>query len=98
MPWVLSDCMKPEESVATATKYYVKRASGKVLGPFPTRVIQQMIRSKQVAPEAEVSADKVTFTPVSEHPDFASILDEKFTGQDARVKTHAKIPSDSADL
>ena len=66
-------------------KLYVRRSSGKVLGPFPTRVIEQMIRSKQLDAEASVSEDGASFTPIAEHEQFAKLLGVDFSGKVART-------------
>ena len=74
-------------------KLYVRRSSGKVLGPFPTRVIEQMIRSKQLDEHSAVSEDGANFTPIAEHESFAALLGIDYTGKSTRTSGDGNLPS-----
>ena len=67
-------------------KYYIKRRSGRVIGPFRARVIEQMIRSKQVDKDTEASEDKVEWQLISDLPEFAEIFGEDYSGSVARSR------------
>ena len=42
----------------TAERYYVKRPTGKVFGPFDKNAIQLMLKSNKLGFDAQVSQDK----------------------------------------
>ena len=55
----------------TAERYYVKRPTGKVFGPFDKNAIQLMLKSNKLGFDAQVSRDKEVWRALSEIPDFA---------------------------
>ena len=55
----------------TAERYYVRRPTGKVFGPFDKNAIQIMLKSNKLDAAAEVSRDKQAWFALSEVPDFA---------------------------
>ncbi len=52
-------------------RYYVKRPTGKIFGPFDKNAIQLMLKSNKLDANAEVSHDKISWMPLSDVPDFA---------------------------
>jgi len=95
MSYVCPDCdhvFHVAKAAASSSKYYVRRSSGKVLGPFPSRVVEQMIRSKQVDAECQLSTDSQEFHSVSEYQDFAALLSVEFTGKGARTTVAPDLP------
>src|SRR5690554_958924 len=52
-------------------RYYVKRPTGKVFGPFDQNAIRLMLKGNKLGTDAQVSTDKETWTPISEVPAFA---------------------------
>ncbi|MEZ4458695.1 MAG: zinc-ribbon domain-containing protein [bacterium] len=56
-------------------RYYVKRPTGKVFGPFDTSAIQMMLKSGKLAGDAEVSIDKISWAPISSIGDFGSLVE-----------------------
>ena len=88
-------------SVSPTTKLYVQRAAGKVLGPFALRVVEQMVRSRQLAGDGKLSVDQVQWVSVAEHSHFAPLLVEEFGGVVARTSAdggHADLPVAAAAL
>lgn len=57
----------------TAERYYVKRPTGKVFGPFDKNAIQLMLKSNKLGFDAQVSQDKESWQPLSAIPEFAQI-------------------------
>ncbi len=55
----------------TAERYYVRRPTGKVFGPFDKNAIQLMLKSNKLDANAEVSRDKQTWQALADVPDFA---------------------------
>lgn len=55
-------------------RYYVKRPTGKVFGPFDSAAIQMMLKSKKLGVDAEASVDKSSWKPISSIPDFAQFI------------------------
>jgi len=56
-------------------RYYVKRPTGKVFGPFDSSAIQMMLKTSKLAGDAEVSIDKLSWTPISSIPAFSEFVD-----------------------
>jgi predicted Zn finger-like uncharacterized protein len=56
-------------------QYYVKRPTGKVFGPFDSSAIQMMLKTSKLAGDAEVSIDKLSWSPISSIPDFSEFVD-----------------------
>jgi tetratricopeptide (TPR) repeat protein len=54
----------------TADRYYVKRPTGKVFGPFDRNAIQMMLKSNKLGLDAEVSTDKEQWQSLAEIPEF----------------------------
>lgn len=52
-------------------RFYVRRPTGKVFGPFDRNAIQMMLKSGKLGGDADVSTDKVSWEPVTAIPDFA---------------------------
>ncbi len=57
-------------------RYYVKRQTGKVFGPFDSTAIQMMLKSQKLGADAEVSVDKSSWKPISSIPAFAEHISE----------------------
>ncbi len=55
----------------SAERYYVKRPTGKVFGPFDKNAILIMLKSNKLDADAEVSADKVAWLSLAQVPEFA---------------------------
>lgn len=55
-------------------RYYVKRSTGKVFGPFDTNAIKMMLKSNKLSGDAEISTDKESWEPITSVPDFAAEL------------------------
>ena len=64
-------------------RYYVKRASGKVFGPFDKSAIRMMLKSQKIGAEAAVSVDKQNWNPVSAIPAFTDLVDGLDAGDEA---------------
>ncbi len=56
-------------------RYFVKRKSGKVFGPFDKSAIRMMLKADKIGPGAAVSADKQEWNPVSSIPAFADLVE-----------------------
>ena len=54
----------------TADRYYVKRPTGKVFGPFDKNAIQLMLNSNKLDADAQVSTDKERWIALTELPEF----------------------------
>lgn len=52
-------------------RFYVKRSTGKVFGPFDRNAIQLMLKSGKLSADAELSTDKASWQAVTEIEDFA---------------------------
>ena len=52
-------------------RYYVKRPTGKVFGPFDQNAIRLMLKSNKLGADAQVSTDKETWKPISQVEAFA---------------------------
>ncbi|TXD32261.1 tetratricopeptide repeat protein [Lujinxingia vulgaris] len=52
-------------------RYYVKRPTGKVFGPFDQNAIRLMLKGNKLGTDAQVSTDKESWTPISEVAAFA---------------------------
>ncbi len=52
-------------------RYYVKRPTGKVFGPFDGSAVEMMLKTGKLSSDAEVSTDKVTWAPLSSIPLFS---------------------------
>ena len=55
-------------------RYYVKRPTGKVFGPFDENAIRLMLEGDKIGLDAQVSTDKQTWQPISEVSAFSSVL------------------------
>jgi tetratricopeptide (TPR) repeat protein len=55
-------------------RYYVKRPTGKVFGPFDQNAIKMMLKGQKLGPDAHVSTDKEIWHPISEVAAFSDIL------------------------
>ena len=55
-------------------RYYVKRPSGKLLGPFDKNAITMMLKSKRLDVDAQISQDKETWIGLEYVPEFAQAL------------------------
>lgn len=55
-------------------RYYVKRPSGKILGPFDKNAITMMLKSNRLGTDAQISQDKEIWTGLDYVPEFAQIL------------------------
>ncbi|MDX9720121.1 MAG: tetratricopeptide repeat protein [Myxococcota bacterium] len=80
------------------SKLYVSRGGGKVLGPFPLRVVEQMVRSRQLGEDAGISVDNHNFVSLGSHPHFAPLLSQDFGGKVARTTADADLPAPRAEL
>ncbi|RAL24956.1 hypothetical protein DL240_01735 [Lujinxingia litoralis] len=87
-------------------RYYVKRPSGKVFGPFDQNAIRLMLRGNKLGADAQVSTDKETWTPISNVAAFAedaggNTTRAGFAGQDLPVSASAPAlpaPRSAPDL
>ena len=71
-------------------RYFVKRKSGKVFGPFDKNAIRMMLKADKIGPGASVSANKENWNPVSDIPAFADLIegfDDGTDGDGGRTKT-----------
>lgn len=55
-------------------RYYVKRATGKVFGPFEPNAISMMLKSNKLGGDAEISTDKESWESIASVPEFAANL------------------------
>ena len=55
-------------------RYYVKRPTGKVFGPFDENAIRLMLKGNKLGTEAQVSTDKESWKPISQVDAFADAL------------------------
>ena len=55
-------------------RYYVKRPTGKVFGPFDENAIRLMLRGKKLGADAQVSTDNENWLPISEVATFGDAL------------------------
>ena len=58
-------------------RFYVKRPTGKVFGPFDQNAIRLMLQGNKLGADAEVSTDKETWQPIHQIEAFAGILENK---------------------
>lgn len=56
-------------------RYFVKRPTGKVFGPFDAAAVEMMLKADKLGPEAQVSVDKSKWSPIASIPDFARHID-----------------------
>lgn len=63
---------EPEAPVDDVPHWYIRRASGKIFGPFEFAPIVSMIGQNQVQGSEEVSTDGVSWTPLANDPRFDS--------------------------
>lgn len=56
----------------TAERYYVRRPTGKVFGPFDKNAIQLMLKSDKLGFDAQVSKDKQNWQRIADIPEFAA--------------------------
>ena len=64
-----------ESSQDSNARFYVKRASGKVFGPFDKNAIRMMLKAEKIGPEAAVSTEKEDWTSVASVPAFADLIE-----------------------
>ncbi|MBA2664453.1 MAG: tetratricopeptide repeat protein [Bradymonadaceae bacterium] len=55
-------------------RYYVKRPTGKVFGPFDQNAIKMMLKGNKLGADAHVSTDKLTWQPLADVPAFAAAI------------------------
>ncbi len=55
-------------------RYYVKRPTGKIFGPFDQNAIKMMLKSNKLGSDAQVSTDKVEWQALNEVAAFAAIV------------------------
>lgn len=55
-------------------RYYVKRPTGKIFGPFDQNAIKMMLKSNKLGSDAQVSTDKVNWQSLNEVAAFAVIV------------------------
>ena len=72
---------------AASTDYFVKRSSGREIGPFKAKMIEQMIRSGQIESATEISVDKVQWNRLSTVPEFAHVFKEDQRGASIPART-----------
>jgi predicted Zn finger-like uncharacterized protein len=58
-----------------AERYFVKRPTGKVFGPFDKNAVQMMLKAGKLDGSAELSVDKEDWKSLAEIPDFAKYAD-----------------------
>ena len=55
-------------------RYYVKRPTGKVFGPFDENAIRLMLTGGKIGSDAQVSTDKESWQPIAQIPAFGDAL------------------------
>lgn len=80
----------------TAERYYVKRPTGKVFGPFDKNAIQLMLKSNKLDADAEISADKEQWIALTQIPEFAQAIRD--AGLDLPSPAGARGPTDLPSL
>ena len=60
----------------SSESYHIKRSTGKVLGPFDTELIKEMIRSGKLTGDEGVSQDRSFWIPIMAVPDLAQVFRE----------------------
>ncbi|MEO1271851.1 MAG: zinc-ribbon domain-containing protein, partial [Myxococcota bacterium] len=55
-------------------RYFIRRPSGKVFGPFEKQLIREMLRANKLRGDESLSHDKELWTPLASLPDFADQL------------------------
>ena len=85
---------------AKATRFHVRRRSGKVFGPFDEGVIGKMLGDGQLLGNEDVSTDQETWVPLGSVPGFAAVMQHLLKQPDAPAPapTAAPAPSAPADL
>ena len=58
-------------------RFYVKRATGKVFGPFDRNAVQLMLKTGKLGSDAEVSTDKQSWQSILEIPAFSQFVSDK---------------------
>ena len=61
-------------------RYFIRRPSGKVFGPFEKRLITEMLRASKLRGDESLSRDKELWTPLASLPEFADLLDDRPAG------------------
>lgn len=82
-------------------RFYVKRPTGKVFGPFDRNAIQMMLKTNKLDPDAEVSLDKNTWESIqSVFPDAAGKPNARATMMGGWLPDEdgADLPAPKADL
>lgn len=59
-----------------AERYFVKRPTGKIFGPFDANAIRMMVEANKLAPQAELSSDQQHWQPLTEVEAFADLAEE----------------------
>jgi len=90
-----------------ADRFFVRRPGGNVIGPFDKDAIRLMVQADKISEDAELSPDKESWKPLSEHDDLIAgtggtqdagrpsvNLPASATGEDADLPTPADDPSD----
>jgi predicted Zn finger-like uncharacterized protein len=62
---------EPSQSGATAKRFFVRRPTGKVFGPFDKNAIRMMLDAGKLSGDAEVSPDKSDWQGLAQIPEFA---------------------------
>lgn len=90
-----------------ADRFFVRRPGGNVIGPFDKDAIRLMVQADKISEDAELSPDKESWKPLSEHDDLTAgtggtqdagrpsvNLPASATGDDADLPTPADDPFD----
>ena len=76
-----------------AVRFYVRRRSGKVFGPFDQGVIAKMLGDGQLLGNEDVSNDQETWTPLGSVPGFAQVMQHLLSRPEApATPTPASAP------
>ena len=85
-----------------ATRFHVRRRSGKIFGPFDEGVISKMLGDGQLLGNEDVSTDQETWTPLGSVPIFAQVMQRLLSRPDAPAASPGSPPklgdSSAADL
>ncbi len=85
-----------------ATRFHVRRRSGKIFGPFDEGVISKMLGDGQLLGNEDVSLDQETWTPLGSVPIFAQVMQRLLSRPDAPASSPTGPPtvstSSAADL
>lgn len=77
----------------TAERYYVKRPTGKVFGPFDKNAISLMLKSNKLDLDSEISSDQEHWIALTQVPEFAQAAGKQFTDLPSARSGPSDLPS-----